>query len=59
MSLAGLGPKYGFRHVCLIIAWTGLQNPVLYKGDKGVSDAARLPEGGSAEAGGPSASSLP
>ena len=33
--------------------------PVLYKGDKGVNDAARPPKGGPAEAGDLSASSLP
>ena len=32
---------------------------MLYKGDKGVSDAARPPEGGLSKAGGLSASSLP
>ena len=32
---------------------------MLYKGDKGVNDAARPPEGGPAEVGGLSASSLP
>ena len=32
---------------------------MLYKGDKGVNDAARPPEGGLAEAGGLSTSSLP
>ena len=46
MSLAGLEPKSGSRHMCLIIAWTGQQVPVLCKGVKGVNDAARLPEGG-------------
>ena len=52
MSLAGLGLKSGSKHVCLIIAKTGLQGPVLYQGDKGVNVAARTLEGGSAEAGG-------
>ena len=59
MSLAGHGPKSGSRHVCLIIAYTGQQGPVLYKGDKGVNVAAPPAEGDSAEAGGRSASSLP
>ena len=46
-------------YVCLIIAETGPRDPVLYKGDRGVSDAARPPEGGLAEAVDLSASSLP
>ena len=46
MSLAGHGPKSGARHVCLIIALTGQQGPVLYKENKGVNDAARQTEGG-------------
>ena len=53
MSLAGLGPKSGSRYIWprnKIIAWTELQGPVLYKG---VNDAARPPEVGPAEAGGP------
>ena len=58
MILAGLGPKSGFRHVCLIIGWTGQQSPVQYKSDKGVNDAAR-PPGSLAEARGLLASSLP
>ena len=37
---------------CLIIALTWQQGPVLYKGGKGINDAARPPEGGPAEAGG-------
>ena len=44
---------------CLIIAQTGQQGPVLFKGDKGINDAAHPSEGGPAEAGGLSASSLP
>ena len=36
MSQAGLGPKSGSRHVCLIIALTGQLSPALYKGDKGM-----------------------
>ena len=59
MNLAGHGPKYVSKHVCLIITWTGQQGPVLYKGDEGVSDAARPPEGDPTEVGGLSASSLP
>ena len=51
MSLADHGPKYGSRHVCLIIAQTGQQGPERYEGDKGVCDAAHLPEGGPAKAG--------
>ena len=50
MSQAGHGPKSVSRHVCLIIAWTEQQGPVQYKGDKGVNDAARSPEGGPTEA---------
>ena len=38
---------------------TGQQDPLLNKGDKGVNFAARLLEGGPAEAGGFSVSSLP
>ena len=59
MSLAGHGPKSESRHICLIIALIGQQGPVLYKGDKGVNDAARPPECGPAEAGSLPASSLP
>ena len=59
MSLAGQGPKSGSKHVCLIIASTGQQGPVLYKGDKDVIDAAHPPESGPAEIGGLSTSSLP
>ena len=59
MSLAGLGIKSGPRNVCLLIASTGQQGQVLYKGDKGVNVAARPLEGGLAEAGGLSASNLP
>ena len=55
MSLDGLGSK----HVYLIIAQTGLQGPVLYKGDKGVTDAACQPESSLAEVGGLTVSSLP
>ena len=55
MSLAGHGPKSGSRHVCLIIAWTEQQGLVLYKG---VNDAAYPPEGGLAEPGDLSVSSL-
>ena len=55
MSLVGYGPKHWSRHVCLIIAKTGGQGPVLYKSDKGVNDA---PKGGPAEAEGISASSF-
>ena len=51
MSLAGYRPKHGSRHGCLIIAWTRQQGPGLYKGDKGVNDAAHPPEGGPAEPG--------
>ena len=47
MSLAGHGLKFGSRHGCLIIAKTGQQGSVLYKG---VNDAVRPPEGGPAEA---------
>ena len=50
MSLAGHRPKSGSRHVGLII---------LYKGNKGVNDAARPPKGGPVEAGSLSATSLP
>ena len=46
MSLAGLGPKTGSRHVCLIITETGQKGPVLYKEDKGVNVAARPTEAG-------------
>ena len=59
MSQGGLGPKSGSRHVSLVIASTGQQGLLLYKGAKGVNDAAHSPEGGPAEAGGLSASSLP
>ena len=59
MSLVGLEPKSGSKHVCLLIAQTGQQGPVLYKGDKGVNVAARQHEGGPAEAGGLSVPSLP
>ena len=59
MILAEHGPKSGSKHVCLIIAKTGQQGPVLYKGDKGVNDAGRSPEGGPIKARGLSASSLP
>ena len=52
MGLAGLGPKSGSRHICLIIAEAGKQGPVLYKGGKGVNVAAHPPEGGPAEVGG-------
>ena len=45
MNLSVLGPKSWSRHVCLIIALTGQQGPVLYKGNKGVNDAAHSPEG--------------
>ena len=58
MSLAGLGHKSGFRHVCLIIAYTGQQGSVLYIGDKYVYDADGPPEGGQPEIGGLSPSSL-
>ena len=51
MSLAGHEPKFGSRHICLIIA--GLRGPVQYKGDEGANDAARPPEECSAEAGSP------
>ena len=50
MSLDGLGLKSGSRNLCLIIAWTGQQGPVLYKGDKGVNVAARPLEGSPAKA---------
>ena len=46
MSLAGHRPKFGSSHV-------------LYKGDKGVNDAASPLEGGPAEVGGLLVSSLP
>ena len=59
MCLAGLGPKSGSRYICLIIAWTGQKGPVQYKGVKDVNDAARPLEGGPANVGGFSASSLP
>ena len=59
MSLAGHGPKHGLWHLCLIIAETGQQCPVLYKGDKCVNEAAHPPEGGTAEDMCLSASSLP
>ena len=59
MSLAGLGPKFVSRHVCLIIAWTGQQGPVLYNGAKDVNDEAHPPESEPAEAGRLMASSLP
>ena len=58
MSLVGPGPKSGSRHICLIRASTGKQDPVLYKGDKGINDAACPPKGGPAKAKGLSASSL-
>ena len=51
MSLAGLRPKSGSWHVYLIIASTGQQGLVLYKGDKGVNVAARTLEDDSAKAG--------
>ena len=47
MILAAHGPNSGSRHICLIIASTGQQGPVLCKG---VNDAAHPPEGGPAEA---------
>ena len=59
MSQAGHGPKSGSRHVCLIIAQTGQQGPVLYKGDKCVSDATSPPEGGPVESRSLLALSLP
>ena len=59
MSLAGLGPKSGSRYVCLIIAETGQQGLMLYKGDTGVNVAARQPEDGPTEVGSLLASSLP
>ena len=58
MNLTVLGPKSGSRIKCLIIAFTGSRGPVLYKGDKGVSDASRPPEGGTAETEGLLTSSL-
>ena len=59
MSLAGHGPKHGSRHRCLIIASTEQRGPVLSKGVKVINNAALPPEGGPAEVGGLSASSLP
>ena len=59
MSLAGHGPKYGSWHVCLIIAQTGRQGLVLYKGDKFVNDVASPLEGNPTEAGDLSALSQP
>ena len=59
MSLAGHGPKSRSSQVCLIISKTGQQGPVLYKVDKGVSNVARLSEGGQTESGAFLASSLP
>ena len=37
---AGHRPKSRSKHVCLLIAYTGQQGPVLYKGEKGVNVAA-------------------
>ena len=59
MSQAGHRPKHGSRHGCLIIAYTGQQDPVQYKSDKGVNDAAHPPEGGLADTSSLLASSLP
>ena len=60
MSLAGLGPKSESKYICLIIAYTGRQDAVLYRGgDKGDNDADCPPEGGPLETEGLSASSLP
>ena len=56
MSLADFEPKSGSRHVCQLIALTGQQGPVLYKGD---NVAAGPPESGPAETGGLSVSNLP
>ena len=60
MSLADLGPKSEPSQVCLIIASTGEQGSVLYKGDKGVNDAVHpAPRRWSRWSGGLTASSLP
>ena len=59
MSQTDLGPKSGSRHVCLVIAKTGPQGQVLYKGAKGVNNAAHWPEGSPAETGDLTASRLP
>ena len=45
MTLASHGLKSGSRHVCLIMALTGQQGPVRYKGVKDVNDAVRTPVG--------------
>ena len=52
MRLARHGPKSGSSHECLIIALIWQQGPVLYKGDKGVNDAACPSEDGPTETGG-------
>ena len=59
MSQAGYGFKHRSRHGCLLIAKTGQQGPVQYKGDTGVNLAARPPEGGPAEPRDLSTRSLP
>ena len=59
MSLTGHGPKSRTRHRYQITAYTEQQSPELYKGDKGINDAVRPPEGGPTEAGDHSASVLP
>ena len=60
VSLMKLAGGHGLKHVSShgwpVIAQTGPQSPVLYKGD---NNAARLPESGPAESGGLSISSLP